>query len=105
MRILATIAACGALLLTGCAGPAPLQGSWYSDVKYPSYYDGASDNGAGPKSGDSQMMSIMGVVAMGDASVKEACSKGGISKIHTVDHHFYNVLGIYQTWTTLVTGN
>jgi predicted nucleic acid-binding protein len=41
---------------------------------------------------------------MGDASVAAACKNGGITKIQTVDEHGTTILGIYSTWTTIVTG-
>ena len=38
------------------------------------------------------------------ASIATACRDGGINKIHTVDHHIKNILGIWAEWTTMVTG-
>ncbi len=92
--------------LVGCAlGPAPLQGIIYSDIKYPSYYDGADTLGPGAKIGKAEAMSVMMLVSLGDASVDAACKNGGVQKIHTVDHHYWSILGILNRWTTIVTGS
>ena len=88
----------------GCLGPAPLHGLFFSDVHYPSYYDGASTQGRGSKSGAASMTSYLGLVATGDAGITAACDNGGITSIKTVDHHFKSILGIIQMWTTEVTG-
>lgn len=105
MRIVALFALCCAFLMSGCAGgPSPVNGFLYSDYSYPGYYSGASDNGPGSKDGMSKATSILGWVATGDASIAKACRDGGINKIHTVDHHLKNILGIFAEWTTKVTG-
>lgn len=95
-----------ALPLGGCAiGPmTPLNAMLYTDVTYPSAYQGASTEGPGPKKGTSQATNVLGLIATGDASVAAACSHGGITKIHTVDHHGTNVLGLWATFSTIVTG-
>ncbi|MGE3163511.1 MAG: TRL-like family protein [Planctomycetota bacterium] len=99
------LAVCGLLFASGCAGgPSPVNGFLYSDYSYPGYYAGASDNGPGSKEGSATANSILGWVATGDASIKAACNDGRISKIHTVDHHLKNILGIWAEWTTKVTG-
>ena len=90
-----------AAALTGCS---PLVGSVYTDVKFPSYYQGAAEKGMGSKSGSGTVINILGVYAAGDASVQNAANTGGIKTIHTVDHHYWSILGVYQKWTTTVTG-
>lgn len=91
--------------LSGCAlGPAPLQGLWYSDICYPSLYDGAAEKGPGPKTGTATAESVLSLIALGDASVDAACRDGGISAIHTVDHHYWSILGIFSRFSTTVTG-
>lgn len=107
MRVLALVALCGVFCLaSGCAGTLPSHGagSLYADFSYPGYYNGASDNGPGSKDGSATATSILGWVATGDASIAAACREGGINKIHTVDHHIKNILGIWAEWTTNVTG-
>ena len=91
--------------LSGCAvAPSPLHGILYTDVKFPSYYQGADTVGPGSKRGQAQSASILGLVATGDSSVEAAARNGGIRKVHTVDHHSNSILGLYATYTTIVTG-
>ena len=105
MRILAALVTGASLLFSGCAmGPTTVTGFIYSDLKYPSYYDGASENGPGSKVGTAESKSYLGFVALGDSSIMAACQTANIKKIHTVDHHYFNVLGFYCKWTTIVTG-
>jgi hypothetical protein len=95
----------GLLALSGCAMVAsPLPGSIYTSVVYPGYYHGVDNGGPGPKRGEAQATSILGIVATGDASIETAARNGRISKIHTADTHATSVLGIYATYTTVVTG-
>ena len=73
-----------ASLATGCAGIAsPALGSIWMDVNGPIQ---AGDR-VGAKEGRACAMSIMGVFARGDASIKAAAAAGGITKIDSVDHH------------------
>jgi len=39
-----------------------------------------------------------------DASIKSAAKNGGITKISTVDIKYGDILGIVQTYETIVTG-
>lgn len=101
-----------AVLAVGCAGllggcavvGSPVPGLWYTDVKYPSYYDGAAEKGPGSKVGSSKATSILGLIATGDASVEAACRNGGIANVHTVDIEAMSLLGLFATFTTRVTG-
>jgi hypothetical protein len=93
------------LVCSGCAMVAsPLPGSIYTDVSYPSYYKGVDNVGPGTKRGEAMASSILGIVATGDASVAAAARNGRITKIHTADTKATSVLGIYATYTTVVTG-
>jgi hypothetical protein len=94
------------LLLGGCAmAPSPMYGFFYTDVKYPSYYDGADTLGPGAKTGMATAQNILGLVAVGDASAQAACKAGGITKVHTVDHQAWSILFFYAKYTTIVTGS
>ncbi|HSP97586.1 MAG TPA: TRL-like family protein [Candidatus Dormibacteraeota bacterium] len=79
----------------------PLPGVIYSNYKFPSI---ASQAGPGRKIGMAQAESYLALVAVGDASVEAACKQSGITKINTVDTKAWTILGIYSTWTTIVTG-
>lgn len=89
------------LLVSGCAMTmTPATGVLYSDVKGPWV---AADGGAG-KSGTSECLSILGAVAIGDASIETAMKNGGITKVNHVDYHAFNILGIYAKLTVTVYG-
>lgn len=106
MRIIAVLSVASLLFLSGCAHllPAHNAGNLFADYSYPGYYNGVTNKGPGGKMGNATAQSILGWVALGDASVATACKNGGINTIHTVDHHMRNILGIYAEWTTKVTG-
>lgn len=56
------------------------------------------------KVGQSTATGVMGMVAVGDASVEAAMKNGGITKVHHVDHEVLSVLGLFVTSTTIVKG-
>ncbi|MCG3175022.1 MAG: hypothetical protein GMKNLPBB_03356 [Myxococcota bacterium] len=64
-----------------------------------------TENAIGSKTGEGCAMSILGIVTLGDASVREAAKKGGISKVGTVDHNHMNILGVYANYCVVVSGD
>jgi len=89
-------------VVSGCATAAPgiVTGGIYSG-----YTIGSSVGpSTGTKMGEACAMSILGVVALGDASIDAAKSAGGISQVASVDHHSFSILGIYGTLCTQVKG-
>ena len=91
-----------ALFLSGCAFVmSPAIGTIYTDVKAPL---AVTSNSGSSKVGTSEVSSILGIVATGDASIEAAAKKAGITKIHHVDYHSTNILGIYAKFTTYVYG-
>jgi len=90
-------------ILTGCAmAAAPVNGAWYTGVKW----GGEMPNGApGSRSGQSDCMSVLGLIAIGDASVEAAMKNGNISKVATVDHETFSILGLFASFKTKVTGD
>jgi hypothetical protein len=99
-----SLAAALAAFLTGCVAPmgtvGSIGGSIYTDVSGPI---GISDNAASPKRGEATSTGILGF-ASGDSSIKAAAASAGITKIHHVDYHTMNVLGVYGKTTTIVYG-
>lgn len=92
-------------MLVGCATPYS-PGAWYSKIDVPMCSpDDASGLQIGSKTGTSQMVNYVGVVAIGDASIQAAARNGGISKVKTVDVHYDSILGIINTTITKVTGD
>jgi hypothetical protein len=66
----------------------------------------ATSNEVGSKTGSAQTTSIFGLfLDGGDASIRTAAKKGGISKISTVDFKSTNYLFIIGMYETIVTGN
>lgn len=91
-----------AFMLSSCAVvKSPLSGLLYVDVKAPVAVTGNSNSS---KVGTAQAVSILGAVATGDASIENAAKNAGITKIHHVDEHSTNVLGIFATYKIYVYG-
>jgi hypothetical protein len=66
---------------------------------------GATSNTVGSKVGISKGTTYFQILAFGaDASIKSAAKNGGITKISTVDIKKSDILGIIQTYETIVTG-
>jgi len=90
----------GAFALTSCASYGP-QGLLYSGGT-----TGIStNNNVQPtKTGKACMLSILALVASGDASIEKAKAEGGITKVASVDYNAFNVLGVYGKYCTIVKG-
>jgi hypothetical protein len=102
------LASVSLLMMTGCYGGylapvMPPQGWIYADIKAPIDTD-ANATVVSSKAGESESMSILGLVALGDASVRTAAANANISKIDHVDYSYFNVLFVYQRFTTRVYG-
>jgi len=63
-----------------------------------------ADGGATPKMGKACMTSILGLIAVGDASVEAAKAQGGVKEVSIIDYEVNNILGIYGTYCTVVKG-
>ncbi|GBD04194.1 hypothetical protein HRbin19_01503 [bacterium HR19] len=89
------------LFLSGCA-LAPLQiGFFYTDLKL---HTGDHNQKIGSKVGESCASNILGLISVGDASVKEAAAKAGIKEITSIDYKITNILLLYGTYCVIVTG-
>ena len=64
----------------------------------------ATDNEVGTKVGSSGGGMFLGIYFDIDASIKEAAKQGAITKISTVEFRYTNLLGVYQEYTCIVTG-
>ena len=98
------VGAAVAMVLGGCAmasgGNGSLTGSIYSGYKM----GGVVGSGQGTKTGEACANSILGVAAMGDASISAAKAAGGITQVAHVDHDNFSVLGVYAKTCTIVVG-
>lgn len=93
--VVAVLPGCGAFV-----GPGAVTGGLYSG-----YTLGAGVGpGTGAKTGEACVVSILGVVALGDGSIEAAKKEGGITQVASVDHAVFSVLGVYGNVCTRVTG-
>jgi hypothetical protein len=56
------------------------------------------------KEGRACASNILGIVAVGDASITAAKRNGGIVAVASVDHDSLNVLAVYSRYCTIVAG-
>ena len=91
----------GAILLSGCQAPYS-GGMIYSNYNAP--VDVRDNATACDKRGESQMVNLFGMFAVGDAGVEAAKANGGISKVGNVDINYQSLLGIFGKTTTVVCG-
>lgn len=93
-----------ATALSGCAtAVSPVSGAFYNNVKAPML---VSDSAEKPtKIGRASARSILGIYAVGDASIETAAKNAGITHIHHVDYQSESVLGIVADFTVIVYGN
>ena len=89
-------------LMSGCAIVAsPVAGGLYTQVKAPLTADpGASSS----KVGTAMAKSILGLVAIGDASIDAAMKNGGIRRINHVDYESKSILFFYGEFKVIVYG-
>ncbi|MDX2176530.1 MAG: TRL-like family protein [Candidatus Sumerlaeia bacterium] len=107
MKAVTLMGAVAALaILSGCyrAPVMPPLGYIFSDVSAQIDTD-AEQTPVTTGSGEAESASVLGLVAWGDASTTTAASNGGLSTVEHVDYKYFNVLGIYQTFTTVAYGN
>ncbi len=102
----ALVLACAVVVLAalGCAGLGPTYGFLSTDVKIPEIRLAVENDGVGTKVGTATSKNVLGWVASGDCSIAAAMKNGGITRVHTVDYHVSNILGVYAEYTTIVTG-
>jgi len=109
MRTLAVLSVVAFLVTSfvGCGYVAPVvppQGFLYAQVKAPMDTN-MDDTKLGAKKGEASSMSILGLIATGDAGVKAAAAQGNITTVTAIDYEYTNILGFYQKFTTIVYGD
>lgn len=103
---LATFIAMG-VTLTGCAvGLATIEspvgfGAVYTNVKGGVQ---ATSNEVGTKVGSSDALNVLGLAAIGDASITSAANKAGIERISHVDYETTSFLGLFVKYEIYVYG-
>lgn len=91
-----------AFMFTGCSAvKSPVTGMIYTDIK-----DGmaVTANAGSSKVGTAEAKGILGVVAIGDASIQAAAKEAGITRIQHVDYHSKSYVGVYSVYTVIVYG-
>ena len=91
---------------TGCytAPVMPPVAGVYSNIQAPLDID-ANESTMGSKTVKSSVVAILGLFSFGDASTAAAAREGGITTIRHLDYEYFNVLGIYQRFTTVAKGD
>ena len=97
MRLLALLVLL--VILAGCASYVPV-GMLYTGGKM----GVQANSGDAPKTGKACMVSVLGLVAGGDASIEAAKAAGGIKEVEVINYEVTNVLGIYGEYCTIVKG-
>ena len=94
-------------VMTGCvtAPFVPPQGFVFSQTTAPLDLEYEDTTIAGTKVGKAEVISILGLVTVGDASSKTAAANGGITTIDHADYEHFNILRIFQKTTVIVYGN
>lgn len=99
------LSACAAslLILASCSTISTGAGM---GVAYTSVTEGqiATSNNAGTKVGTSSATGVLGLVAIGDASIQNAAKQAGITRISHVDAKKTSILGLFATYKTIVYG-
>jgi len=108
-KILAGCLLAGVLAMaSGCAywtAPVvPPQGIAFSETSAPMSTN-FSNTDLGTKRGESTSTAILGLFSFGDASVQSASQSGNVRVIKHADYKVFNILGVYQTFTTVVYGD
>jgi hypothetical protein len=109
MRVLHLLSALFLVLggAAGCGVVAPVVppvASVYTQFRAPLDVDSAQTR-IGSKQGESSCISVLGLVAIGDASIHEAAQNGRLSVIHSADYSYMNVLWVFQRYATIVYGD
>ncbi len=100
-KIASTVVLSSVVFLGGCAMQ-PTHATVYSNATSPYMVTSAE---AGSKVGESgTCKNLLGIIATGDCSIATAAKNGGIKTVSTVDWKGTNVLGLWSTGKTVVTG-
>jgi hypothetical protein len=104
--VTALAALCLTVVLAGCytAPVVPPMGGIYSDYAAPLTTEFIGQDAVPAKEGSASSVSILGLIAWGDCSVRTAATNGGLYSVNYCDYHYHNVLGIYQKFTVIARG-
>ena len=102
-KVFFTVAAVAAMALTSCSTITTQAGP---GVLYTGVTEGqmVTSNQLGTKVGTSNSIGVLGLVAIGDASIQTAAHSAGIKKISHVDAKKTSILGLFAKYEVLVYG-
>ena len=90
-------------LALGACVAAPYQGGLlYSGYSAPA---AVTSNPGCAKKGSADMMNVLGLVGVGDASIEAAKAAGGITTVSSVDYKQTSFLGVFGRTETIVCGS
>ena len=105
-RLLLISLCAGSLSVLGCAVASTMtpvsNGALFTNVQGPLV---ATDYAGNAKVGTASCSNILGLVAMGDASIESAKKSANITRIASVDYESFSVLGLFATFTVVVRGD
>lgn len=102
LKITSSVAIFAALAtFSGCALQ-PTHALIYTNTNAP--YMATSADSTGKVGESEECTNILGLVATGDCSIATAAKNGNIKTVSTADWKGTNILGIYSTGKTVVTG-
>jgi hypothetical protein len=89
--------------LSGCAFPLTSAGPGFL---FTNTKEGVSVNNEvkAERSGEACQINIIGLIAVGDASIEAAKNKSGILSVAAVNRSFFGILGIFSQACTIVSG-
>lgn len=102
-KVIFTVAAVAAMAFTSCSTITTQAGM---GVLYTGVEEGqmVTSNQLGTKVGTSNSIGVLGLVAIGDASIQTAANSAGIKKISHVDAKKTSILGLFAKYELLVYG-
>ena len=80
----------------------PPTGFVYTDYKAPI---SLGSKELGSKRGLAHVTTILAMISWGDGSIRAATNNGRIRNLKHVDYQYYNVLGVFQRYTTIAYGD
>jgi hypothetical protein len=94
----------GLSTLVGCSPVmSPITGIVFTELKAPFYAGDGQDLGS--KEGRAECRGYLGLVAIGDASIKKAMEEGKITNVKAIDYEAFNILGVFCRFVTIVYGD
>ncbi len=104
MKLASWVLLAAAATLGGCASTSSTSAGWatlYTNAVDPVTATAAAGNS---KTGEACVHNILGIVALGDASIGKAKKQADIKVVSTVDRDVFRILGFYGKSCTIVKG-